>query len=284
MGPKPVAEESFQSSRIAPSDVEAYSRDGVICLRSAFSPEWVELLRAGVDQALSSPGPQAEVHGRGSTGLFIDDVYMWKRLDAFRRFVFESPARAIAGTLMGSSQINFLYDQLLVKEPGSGVRTPWHQDQPYWAVEGRQVCSIWLALDPVSAESSVKYVRGSHLWGTRYNPTHFSGGVPYRDTGLPSIPDIDRDPEAYDIVSWDMAPGDCLVFQAMIVHGAPGNMSQQVRRRALATRWLGDDAHFCRRQGEVAVPHWETGLQDGDRFDSPDFPLVWQRTAPAAQP
>lgn len=260
---------------ISAADIEAYERDGVICLRSAFPSDWIARLQVGVEEAIAGPGPQAEVHGEAASGLFIEDFYMWKRLDIFRRFVFDSPAAKIAARIMGSGRINFFYDQLLVKEPGSGSRTPWHQDQPYWAVEGRQVCSIWLALDPVAAESSVRYVRGSHRWGTRFNPTHFADGTPYRDTGLPALPDIDADPGAYDIVSWDMRPGDCLVFQAMIVHGAPGNASPVTRRRALATRWTGDDARFAKRTGEVAVPHWDPGLADGDPLDCPDFPRIW---------
>ena len=31
--------------------------------------------------------------------------------------------------------------------------------------------------------------------------------------------------EKYELLGWDMEPGDCLVFQAMIVHGAAGNAS-----------------------------------------------------------
>ena len=51
-------------------------------------------------------------------------------------------AARICGEVVGSSTARFFYDQLLVKEVGCADRTPWHQDQPYWAVKGRQVCSI----------------------------------------------------------------------------------------------------------------------------------------------
>lgn len=267
----------FGEGLVDETAIAQYERDGVICLRSVFSRSWIEELRAGVDEAIRDPGPEHEIHGSETDGLFFEDFYVWQRHDVFRRFVFDSPAAAIAGSVMKSRRVNFFYDQLLVKEPGTTVPTPWHQDQPYWAVEGQQVCSIWLPLDPVPAASSLKYVRGSHLWNTRFNPTHFEDGTPYVGTGLPTIPDIDASPDCFDIVSWDMEPGDCLVFQAMMVHGAPGNVSKINRRRALSTRWLGDDARYHKGSGEVAVPHWDVGLKNGDRMNCESFPLVLVR-------
>ena len=59
----------------------------------------------------------------------------------FRDYVYNSPAAEIADTLMESEKVNFFYDQLLVKEPGTVEKTPWHQDQQYWAVSSRQVAS-----------------------------------------------------------------------------------------------------------------------------------------------
>ena len=160
-----------------------------------------------------------------------------------------------------------------MKEPGTAARTPWHQDQPYWAVSGRQVCSLWLPLDPVPREVSVEVVCRSHRW-PEYNPAHFSDGSAYADTGLASLPDIEAERAKHRIVGFAMEPGDVLAFQAMIVHGAPGNMGR-FRRRALSTRWAGEDARYCVRRGEVAIPTSDPGLKHGDRLDSNRFPLIW---------
>src|SRR5205085_624899 len=106
-------------------------------------------------------------------------------------------------------------------------------------------------------------------------PYHFVDSTPYRDTGLPALPDIEAARSEYPIVRFAMQPGDCLVFQAMIVHGSPGNNSIH-RRRALSTRWAGDDARYAKRRGEVAVPTSDPGLNDGDPLTSERFPLVWR--------
>lgn len=268
----------FEKSLVSPEAIAAYERDGIVCLRGHFDQKWLALLATGVEHAMAAPGPHADEYtpaGRG--GRFFGDLDLWQRHREFRRFVFESPAAEIAASVMRSHKVNFFYDQLLVKEPGTAERTPWHQDQPYWAVAGRQVVSIWLALDPVPLESAVEYVRGSHATGQAYRPAHFADGTDYRDRALPRMPDIDANRAAYDIVRYPMEPGDCLVFQAMIIHGAPGNASGTLRRRALSTRWTGDDARYVRPAGEVAIPTSDPGLAQGDPMDCALFPRVWPR-------
>lgn len=260
------------------ASIATYERDGVVCLRAMFDAEWVAFMAAAMDRALTQPGPHAERYTRaGEAGRFSGDLDLWQRLPEFARFVYESAAAPIAARLMCSSKVNFFYDQMLVKEPGTRERTPWHQDQPYWAVDGRQVCTVWFPVDPVPRASCVELVAGSHRWGVAFNPRHFADRTPYRDTGLAELPDIERERERHRILAWDLEPGDCLVFQAMIVHGAPGNASTQHRRRALATRWTGDDARYALRRGEVAIPTSDPGLRHGEPMDCALFPVVWPR-------
>jgi ectoine hydroxylase-related dioxygenase (phytanoyl-CoA dioxygenase family) len=260
------------SVNVVPNDKITYERDGVVCLKKAFSPDWLSFLADAVEEAMESPGPNAEELAKGS-GRFFGDLEMSLRLSKFRSFALESPAAEIAGLIMGATRVNFFYDQLLVKEPGTSERTPWHQDQPYWAISGRQVCSVWLSLDPVPEDASVEYVCGSHQWA-EFSPYHFADGTPYADTGLSPLPDIESNRDEYDIKKFEMEPGDCLVFNAMIVHGSPGNQGKH-RRRAIATRWAGDDARYYRRPGEVAIPTEDPGLADGAQLDCKRFPLVW---------
>jgi len=63
----------------------------------------------------------------------------------------------------------------------------------------------------------------------------------------------------------------------MMVHGAKGNASTNTRRRVLSTRWAGDDARYCVRKGETAIPTFETTLSHGDQFSGELFPQAWPR-------
>ena len=88
------------------------------------------------------------------------------------------PALEESARVMGASKVNFFYDQLLVKEPGTRERTPWHHDQPYYPIDGEQIVSLWLPLDPVDRATCVEYVKGSHRWGRWFQPKYFrQGGV-----------------------------------------------------------------------------------------------------------
>ena len=129
--------------RITEEDRNTYERDGVVCIRDAFSPHGLRFGQMLWRKPSPHRGPHAEDYvGRGGSGRFFGDIELSPRLPKFLRFVRESPAAEIAGRIMGASRVNFCYDQLLVKDPGTSERTPWHQDQPYWAISGYQICLV----------------------------------------------------------------------------------------------------------------------------------------------
>lgn len=261
--------------KISESEISAYEKDGIVCLRQLFSADWISLLREAAEESLHQPGKlHAELASlRNHEGRFFHDTFIWQRNAACRRFVFESPAAAISATIMRSGKINIVFDQWLIKEPGTETKTPWHHDMPYWPIRGRQICTIWLALDSVNAESgAVQYVKGSHLWGQSYRPASFSGGAQYTEE-LPEVPPIDAMLEELDVVSFDLEAGDCTVHQGLVVHGSPGNQSTQRRRRAHVSRWAGDDVVFYPREGLQEMPPLPE-IDSGDPLDSTLWPRV----------
>lgn len=109
-------------------------------------------------------GPFAEELAPTGEGRFFADLELFHRLPHFETFSRESPCAEIAAQLMDSSKINFLYDQLFVKWPGTTKETLYHQDLSYWAVSGEKICSVWIPLDPMSSEQGLRFVKGGHLW------------------------------------------------------------------------------------------------------------------------
>src|SRR5690606_10353963 len=98
----------------------------------------------------------------GEGGRFFDDYCNWERIPEYRELIFNSPAAAVAAAVMQSDRAQFFHDHVLIKEPGTGKATPWHQDIPYYFVEGRQTVSFWIPVDPVR-EATLRFVAGSHL-------------------------------------------------------------------------------------------------------------------------
>lgn len=257
---------------IGDNDIRRYEEDGAICLRGVIEPEWLDCLREATERAVDSGG--MDMNKKGQSGKFIGDLNMFHKDPDFRAFAFEGPSWQIAQTLMRSTAVRLFSDQLFVKEPGTSTPTPWHHDQTYWPVTGDHVCSVWVTMDPVTSETSgLEYVRGSHRWGRRFNPEDFGemSLAMLHDAANETMPDIDADRDDYDFLSWDMEPGDCLVHHSLAVHGAGGNRSSTQRRRAISTRWFGDQAYF--RPNGPFQPAM-VGLQHGEPMTSPMFPLL----------
>jgi ectoine hydroxylase-related dioxygenase (phytanoyl-CoA dioxygenase family) len=224
---------------------------------------------------MESPSADVRVYrNEDGSGLFFGDYCNWARVPEYRAFVFDSPAARIAARLTRSRTIRLFHEHVLVKEPGTEVATPWHQDQPYYCVDGEQTCSLWTTLDPVAQEVCPEFVAGSHRWGKFYRPERFNRQPLNEADGLEAVPDIDGHRADYDIRSWAMEPGDTIAFSFRTVHGAPPNRSSQRRRRAFSSRWTGDDCRFAARSGVTSPPFRDVRLRHGDPLVADEFPLV----------
>jgi ectoine hydroxylase-related dioxygenase (phytanoyl-CoA dioxygenase family) len=252
----------------------SFQKDGVVVLRQVFGP-WIEPLRAGIDSLMADPSPlERTVKPKDGSAPFFQDLCNWQRIAEFRAFVLDSNAAEIAARLMGSLTARFFHDHVLVKQPGTSTVTPWHQDQPYYCVEGQQSVSFWIPLDPVPRDVVMECVSGSHLWGKGFRPMRFDGTRLYANDDFEVMPDIEAMRADLDIAGWDMQPGDAIAFSFRTVHGAPGNRSQR-SRRVFSARWVGDDAVYAQRAGKGSPPFTGLTMADGDPFDAPIFPVVY---------
>lgn len=263
--------------------VRDFENDGAVRLGGVFGPEWIETVRAGIARELASPGPGFVEQAKGLPGRFVTDYCAAQRVPEFQDFVARSPAAEIVARLMGAARAGFLMDVLWIKEPGTTKPTAWHQDQPYFAVDGRQMCSIWLPVDSVPMGVGLRFLKGSHRWGRWFRPQLTSGKELYRFEGASSIwetlPDFDAELDRHEVLSWALEPGDCLVFHALAVHGAPGNPQAENRRRVLTTVWFGDDATWGVRPSPPRPRFEGHGLKPGEPIRSPLFPTLWPRPA-----
>lgn len=260
---------------VTAEEKQTFWRDGVVCLRQMFDQDWISRMQGAVDDAIANPGPMKLTLGQGQPGQFHGDSFVWTWQDDFRAFVFDSPAAELAQQVLGAEKrVTLFFDTLLVKEPGSEAETPWHHDQTYWPIEGQQVCTVWTAFDPVTVDSgAVEYLVGSHRWGRRFQPQSFTGDDRYGRTMEP-VPNIEAERDQHEFVIYETEPGDCLVHHGLTLHRAPGNASVEVRRRALATRFCGDDCTY-RPEGSFQPLIRQPELAPGAPLECDLFPRVW---------
>ena len=260
------------------AQIAEFERDGAVCLRGQFDRAWLEQLALGVEKNFADPGPDHTMYtAPDAPGGFYDDYCNWERIAEYRDFVLHSPAAEIAARLTRSRTARIYHEHVLVKEPGTREVTPWHHDLPYYGVDGTQLCSIWLPLDPVPQAACPEFVAGSHAHGVLYYPRLFVDHSNYAGghDGFETIPDIDANRADYTLLSWELNPGDCIVFHMRTIHGAPATVGLSTRRRGFSTRWLGDDARFAVRPWATSPPYHGVDLQPGDAMSHAAFPLVW---------
>ena len=195
------------------------------------------LLAEAVDENLASPGPWANDYTpQGQTGRFFGDYVNWERIDGYRNVALDGPLPLLARDLLGETP-RFFHEHTLVKERDTSEVTPWHHDEPYYCVDGASNVSLWVSLDPVPRRAGVEFIVGSHLWGRRFVPRKFVDQTSYVDdaNGFELVPDIDAVRDQHEVVSFDVEPGDVIVFHYRTLHGAPGTAGtmQPAPRREL---------------------------------------------------
>lgn len=257
---------------VTQTDIEAFQRDGAVVIRGLWA-DWIDTIAAGIERNLREPGPYAAENLKpGDQGRFFDDYCNWERIPEFVDVVRHSPAAETAAALMGSQSVQMFHDHVLVKEPGTTKPTPWHQDGPYYFVEGRQNVSFWSPMEPVS-EATLRCVAGSHLWEKQVLPTRWLAETSFYPDPENYRPVPDPDAEGMRVLEWDLEPGDAVAFNFLTLHGARGNTTAR-RRRAFSLRLLGDDARYVERPGRTSPPYPGHGMQPGQRLREDWFPML----------
>ena len=242
---------------VTPELVQAWQRDGAVCLRQLLTPDEVAQLRRGIDANLAAPSPRAIVASNAEDpGRFVEDFCNWQHNADYRAVLFTSALAAAAARLMKSRGVRLYHDHMLTKEPGTRARTPWHQDQPYYNIAGHQNVSFWIPVDPVRRHSTLEFVAGTHQ-GPWLMPRTFMGREArwFPEGSLAELPDIEATRDAWPILGWALEPGDVVAFHMLALHASAG-VDGDVRRRVFSARFIGDDIRHAPR-------HWKT---------SPAFP------------
>ncbi|HSZ73357.1 MAG TPA: phytanoyl-CoA dioxygenase family protein [Rhizomicrobium sp.] len=210
-------------------------------------------------------------------GHFLVDTGVWRRVPALADFALYSELPQVAAALLGVDSVRYYDDQIFIKEPGAADRAAFHQDLPYFNLDGDRGCVFWIPLDTVRRGSgAMGYVPGSHRWGDKYNPNIFMSRTALPGSQGEDLPDVDSNPEAFNVVYADVDPGDVVVHHFLTVHGSEGNTGSTIRR-AFSLRYCDAELRYHKRPGAPSQPLHRLGTQEGDRLDDTFHPQVWPR-------
>lgn len=245
-----------------------FENDGAVVLPGLINDQLLESSRVAVDRALDR------------SDNYFRRLRAWEDDPQLKHLCLDSHLPTVVAGLLNTTQVNFFYDQVFTKEPGSASPTPWHNDQPYWPVRGSGVMTLWLALDDISMDSGpLEFIAGSHRWERWYKPFVAANdgsaeSVYESEAHFETLPDFDSQRDQYNILCWELKAGDAIAFHALSVHAAKPNVSATRRRRGYALRYAGADVTY--HEGPSNNPRLlNPELRHGDRLDSAQYPVVF---------
>lgn len=259
-------------------DFEALARDAWTAESQVDTGAATRFDMAGLKTLLAADPmarPLMEEDPADAPGLFFYDAAGWRQDRRIRDVAFFSALPGIAADLLEAERVQFWEDTTFVKAPHTRQRTAFHQDLAYFQISGDQCLIAWIPLDPAGLWNGVtQYVRGSHRWGEVYAPNIFLSQTTFPGAEGPRCPDIEADPGAFDIVSFEVEPGDVILHHVLTVHGAGGNVSDSWRR-AVSFRYCGERVRYLDRPGAIPQVGVTGQITDGRPLPSSIFPIVW---------
>ena len=276
----------MHSDLISAEDIAAFNRDGAVHLRGVFDTAWIDTLRAGIDADLANPTANFARHTKDPDApAYLEDFWAWNKVPQFEDFVRHSPCAELAAALLDAPKINLVMDNWFLREAGSRSRPPFHQDLAYFDFEGT-MCVLWLPLEDVTKDNGIAFVKGSHLWDKLFMRVRFADGHQSLDAQevngqtYHTPPDVAADPDAYELLQWDLSLGDCIFFDMRTLHGGLSETVPTETVRRFTLRMTAPDGRIRYRgdwaKDERALFEAE-GYRNGDRIDGPFFPQLWPR-------
>lgn len=249
-------------AQVSDKEIRQFKTDGATLIRGALSSKWQQILEDGVERIYAKSGPYTTSYvSSGGLGKMLIDQYPHLRDEGINAFVRHSPIAEITAKLMQVKTLHFVYEQVYYRPEGLMIPMPWHQSAPYLSCSGHNIARVWVSCDKSPKELSFRVIRGSHLWNVFYRPvilpdaieevesSEFAYASAEFDDSLPIMPDFDKYPDSFEIISWDLEPGDVLVFNANTIHASGGGIDYQSPQRGIGVFFGADDVIYDKHSG-----------------------------------
>lgn len=226
--------------------------DGAIVLRGLFSSDQLKVMRGAFDFGIANPSALHGYSFKGTEQETFNDYGNYENRGKHLETIKELGLAETVAALWDAQQVWFYGEEIFIKKGGLGGRSPWHQDTSYFPFDGPQILNIWTSFEAIPYANSLEFVRGSHRGvlynGTSYNDASDHTAPLWHKTDWPRLPNIEAErvaqPDKWDIFTFDLEPGDALVFHSGILHGGAPVTSHCPERHTLVYRFFGEQAYY----------------------------------------
>lgn len=257
---------------ITEEQIQTLERDGVVLIRGVFDAEWVEYLRKATAYQVDEPHFWAFA---GTASKLYDYIQrnIWQTNKAFANFYYHSALGHVLSQAGRTDEIRISTDLLMVN-PNKGFK--WHQDNQNGPITVEEGIRFWVTMDETPADYGAPvYLKGSHFNNVVDEKAVF---VDINQKGLESYA------ERSNWLAFRTMPGDMLIWHPRTIHKVDGPADEiwTTYRRVLGgtTAKAGTIYHDKTGTGGVLSDLGNHGLQDGDKLDSPFFPIIYPQFNP----
>jgi ectoine hydroxylase-related dioxygenase (phytanoyl-CoA dioxygenase family) len=241
------------------------SSDGVALIPKLFKGETLDWVKAAIEFARNNPSVFAEkIETDGK--VFFHDYWTYHRNKYIKKILASSLlSNCLNGLVDEGDELRFFHDHILFKSPGASS-TPWHQDRPYYLVDGPNNFSVWITPDEVVEDHSLAFIRGSHKFINEYTPVSFNDSKEMgKYEGLRNLKDSDLENLSHDgILTYRMSPGDAIIFHNRTLHRSLAS-SNNMSRSALSLRFVTSNSWLTYKFVNAAPPFHRMGLKFNER-------------------
>ena len=252
---------------ITEEQIRTLDEDGVVHIKGVFDEEWVEYLRQATAYQVQEPHFWAFA---GTASRLYDYIQrnVWQTNRAFADFYYHSAMGHVLAQCGRTDEIRVSTDLLMVN-PNKGFK--WHQDNQNGPITWDEGIRFWITMDETPKEYGAPvYLKGSHRNSAVDEHAVF---VDIEQAGLEDYKN--------QKLEFRTMPGDMLIWHPRTIHkvDGPSDGIWTSYRRVLGGTVAkgGSKYHDKRGTGGILSDLGRHNLKDGDKLNSPFFPIVYPK-------
>ena len=250
---------------ITEEQIRTLEEDGVVHIKNVYDAEWVDYLRKATGHQVENPHFWAFA---GTASKLYDYIQrnVWQTNRAFASFYYHSALGHVLAQCGRTDEIRISTDLLMVN-PNKGFK--WHQDNQNGPIEWEEGIRFWITMDETPKDYGAPvYLKGSH------KNTAVDDQAVFVDIEQHGLMEYNQ-----QRLEFRTQPGDMLIWHPRCIHKVDGpedGIWTSYRRVLGGTAAKGGSFYHDKTgTGGVLSDLGRHGLRDGDKLQSPFFPIVY---------
>lgn len=254
-----------ETFEITDEQIRTLEEDGVVLIKNVFDKEWVDYLRKATAHQVENPHFWAFA---GTASKLYDYIQrnVWQTNKSFANFYYHSALGHVLAQCGRTDEIRLSTDLLMVN-PNKGFK--WHQDNQNGPITWDDGIRFWVTMD----ETPKDYGAPVYLQGSQRNICVDEQAV-FVDIDMEGLEEYKEKQ-----LNFRTMPGDMLIWHPKTIHkvDGPSDGIWSSYRRVLGGTVCKAGTMYTDKRGTGGVLSdlGKHGLTDGEKLESPFFPIVY---------